>query len=111
MIKQLREDFDGQGDFETIYKRHFETQTTCGESQDDKSPVFCGYASEIGLDMTGHERDVVSEDVAARVEADFVDAQSLALSGTPSLYLDGETLQPRTVADFIEALENAGTPE
>ncbi len=100
-----------QGQFEAMYTLLFDTQTEWGESQDDKSPVFRAYAEQIGLDMAQYDRDVVSADVAARVEADFTDAQSLGLSGTPSLFLDGEVIQPRTMADFTAALERAVADE
>ncbi len=135
-IEQLREDFAGQvefvvrylplpshlnsrnaahaaeaaarqGEFEAMYRLLFETQTSWGESQEDMSPLFRSYAEELGLDLAQFDADVVSEDVAARVEADFQDAQSLGLSGTPSLFLDGEVIQPRTLGDFEDALERA----
>ncbi|GAA1734000.1 DsbA family protein [Aeromicrobium alkaliterrae] len=135
-IEQLREDYDGQvefviryfplpghlnsrnaahaveaaarqGEFEAMYSLMFQTQATWGESQDDMSPVFRGYAEQIGLDLAQYDRDVVSDDVAARVEADFQDAQSLGLSGTPTLFLDGDQLQPRTLGDFEDALDRA----
>ncbi|EFQ82007.1 DsbA-like protein [Aeromicrobium marinum DSM 15272] len=135
-IEQLRQDFDGQiefvvryfplpghvnsrnaahaaeaaarqGAFEPMYRMLFETQTSWGESQDDQSAVFRGFAEDLGLDLAQYDRDVTSEDVAARVESDFQDALSLGLTGTPSLFLDGEILQPRTLDDFTDALESA----
>jgi protein-disulfide isomerase len=96
-----------QGQLEAMYSMMFETQASWGESQDDQSPLFRTYAQQIGLDMAQFDQDVASPEVAARVEADFQDAQSLGLSGTPSLFLDGETLQPRTMGDFTNALERA----
>lgn len=96
-----------QGEFEAMYRLLFETQSSWGESQEDMSPLFRSYAEEIGLDLEQFDTDVVSEEVATRVEADFQDAQSLGLSGTPSLFLDGEVIQPRTLGDFEDALERA----
>ena len=96
-----------QGQFEAMYRLLFETQTSWGESQEDMSPLFRTYAEDLGLDLAQFDADVVSEDVAARVEADFQDAQSLGLTGTPSLFLDGEVIQPRTLGDFEDALERA----
>ncbi len=96
-----------QGEFEGMYRLLFENQTTWGESQDDMSPLFRTYAEQLGLDMAQFDEDVVSEAVAARVEKDFQDAQSLGLSGTPSLFLEGEVIQPRTLGDFEDALERA----
>lgn len=96
-----------QDSFEPMYRMLFETQATWGESRDDQSPLFRSYAEELGLDLAQFDRDVASDDVAAWVEADFQDAQSLGLSGTPSLLLDGEVLQPRTFGDFSDALAAA----
>ncbi|WP_229053505.1 thioredoxin domain-containing protein [Aeromicrobium sp. Leaf350] len=96
-----------QGSFEPMYRMLFENQAIWGESQDDQSPLFRSYAEELGLDLAQYDRDVTSDDVAARVEADFQDAQSLGLSGTPSLFLDGDVLQPRTFGDFSDALAAA----
>ncbi len=96
-----------QGAFEAMYQRLFETQATWGESQEDKSDLFRSYAVDLGLDMARYDRDVASDAVAARVEADYQDAVSLGLTGTPSLFLDGERLQPESIAEFVDAFEAA----
>ena len=96
-----------QGAFEAMYQRLFETQATWGESQEDKSDLFRSYAVDLGLDMARYDRDVASDAVAARVEADYQDAVSLGLTGTPSLFLDGERLQPESIAGFVDAFEAA----
>ena len=96
-----------QGQFEAMYKRLFETQASWGESREDQSGLFRTYAEELGLDMDQYDEDVTGDDVAARVEADYQDAVSLGLAGTPSLFLDGRPLQPTSAAELIDAFENA----
>lgn len=96
-----------QGQFEAMYKRLFETQATWGESREDQSGLFRTYAEELGLDMDQYDEDVSGDDVAARVEADYQDAVSLGLTGTPSLFLDGRRLQPTSTTELIDAFENA----
>ena len=96
-----------QGEFEAMYQRLFETQTAWSHHQDDQSAVFRGYAEELGLDLAQYDRDVASDEVADRVEADFQDALDLGLGGTPSLFLDGALFQPRTIADIQDAVDRA----
>ena len=96
-----------QGEFEAMYQRLFEAQGEWSHQQADQSAVFRGYAEELGLDLAQYDRDVASDEVADRVEADFQDALDLGLSGTPSLFLDGAVLQPRTIADLENAVDRA----
>ncbi len=95
-----------QGQFEPMYQRLFETQPEWSHRQDDQSAVFRGYAEELGLDLEQYDRDVAGEAVT-RVEADFQEALSLDLNGTPSLFLDGEQFTPRTAADLDERIARA----
>ena len=43
----------------------------------------------------------------ARVQRDVEDGMELGVQGTPTFYLDGELLQPRTYEDFTQALDEA----
>lgn len=99
-----------QGELAAMYQRLFETQAVWSHQQQDQSSVFRGYAEELGLDMAQYDRDVVSDEVADRVQADFQDAIDLGLDGTPSLFLDGEIIRPRTVGDLEDAVDRALTP-
>ena len=96
-----------QGQFEAMYQRLFEAQADWSHQQQDQAPVFRGYAEGLGLDLAQYDRDVASDEVAARVESDFQDALDLGLGGTPSLFLDGELIEPRTVADLEGAVDRA----
>jgi protein-disulfide isomerase len=75
-----------QGQFWEMHDRIF-------SSQRDLSPqTFRGYAQEMGLDLAQYDRDVASEEVAARVEADTREAAKLGVTGTPSFFVNGRFL-------------------
>ena len=64
-------------------------------------------AEEIGLDMQQYDADYASDEVAARVQRDVDDGLELGVQGTPTFYVDGEPLQPRTYEDFTSAIDAA----
>lgn len=96
-----------QGEFEAMYQMMYETQAEWGESQDSKDDLFRSYAEDLGLDMEQYDADFASPEVAARVQRDVEDGMELGVQGTPTFYLDGELLQPRTYEDFTQALDEA----
>lgn len=60
----------------------------------DKEPPFGeaevrGLARNIGLDMEKFERDLVSEDVRARVDEDLARARDNQVTSTPTMFIDG----------------------
>jgi predicted DsbA family dithiol-disulfide isomerase len=55
-------------------------------------PKLAGFARELGLDVARFERDLASESVRERVEADLREAQQLGISGTPTFYVNGRLL-------------------
>lgn len=49
-----------------------------------------GYAEQIGLDMQRFERDIRSEALASKIQADFDGGESSGVTGTPNFYINGE---------------------
>ncbi|MEV0453855.1 DsbA family protein [Catellatospora methionotrophica] len=96
-----------QGKFEDMYHKLFETQSTWGESQDDKSAVFAGFARELGLDMARFEADVASEQTKARVEADRTDGVAAGVRGTPTFFINGQQFQGQPSYDGLKAAVDA----
>ncbi|MBJ7529640.1 MAG: DsbA family protein, partial [Nocardioides sp.] len=74
---------------------------------DPKDDLFRSYAEDLGLDMEQYDADFASPEVAARVQRDVEDGMELGVQGTPTFYLDGELLQPRTYEDFTQRLDEA----
>ena len=54
--------------------------------------TFRNYAKRIGLNIRRFNRDIKSEQVSSRVEADHKRALSLNLTSTPSIFLNGKLL-------------------
>lgn len=96
-----------QGELEAMVDRLFETQPAWGEQHDPKDALFRSYAEELGLDMAQYDADVASPEVAARVQRDVDDGLSLDVQGTPTFYVDGRLVQPETVGDLYDAVEEA----
>lgn len=60
------------------------------ENQDSLTPAELEkYAKEIGLDMAKFRAEMDDAKIKARVQKDRVDGQTLGLSSTPSLYING----------------------
>ena len=93
-----------QGKHEAMYKKMFETQSQWGESADNKSAVFRGYAEELGLDMAAFDKAVADPATKARVELDKADGKALGVTGTPTFFLDGELLKVQSLEQFDAAV-------
>jgi len=101
-----------QGELEAMYSLMYETQVDWGESREPADALFRTYAEQLGLDLERYDADYASPEVAARVQRDVDDALRLGVTSTPTFYVDGELVQPRTVGDLVDpldaALERAG---
>nr|WP_209436378.1 thioredoxin domain-containing protein [Kocuria subflava] len=98
-----------QGKYEAMYQRMYETQAQWGESAEDKSAVFRGFAQDLGLDMAAFDAAVADPATQERVELDVADGEALGVGGTPTFYLDGEVLNPESLEQFRAAVEAAAT--
>ena len=96
-----------QGKFEDMYHRMYETQTEWGEQQTPHDDTFRGFAGDLGLDMEQWEADYNDPATAERVAKDMADGQALGVQGTPTFFVNGERLNPRTYEDLTDALDAA----
>ena len=97
----------GQGAFEAMYKKMYETQTEWAEQRVPKDDVFRGYASDLGLNMTQWDSAYNDPATLQRIKDDVADGRTLGVQGTPTFFLNGAKLQPRSAEDFIEAIDAA----
>ena len=51
------------------------------------------YAVEIGLDLEQYKRDLVSDDVKRRIDADTKEAAAVGNRGTPGFFINGRILR------------------
>ena len=75
-----------QGKFWEMHDRIFAAQR---EMSPEKYLV---YAEEIGLDLGQFKRDLVSDEVKKRIDADVAAAQKLGVTGTPAFFINGRFL-------------------
>jgi protein-disulfide isomerase len=75
-----------QGKFWEMHDRIF------GNQRELSPQKYLEYASEMGLDVEKFKRDVVSEAVKKRVDADAQEAARLGVTGTPGFFVNGRYL-------------------
>lgn len=98
-----------QGQYEAMYQQMFETQSEWGESAEDKSAVFRGFAEELGLDMTAYDAAVTDPATEERIRLDMADGMALGVQGTPTFFLDGQPLLPDSLEQFEADVAAAAT--
>ncbi|MGB3484264.1 MAG: thioredoxin domain-containing protein [Mycobacterium sp.] len=96
-----------QGQFEQMYKKMFDTQSEWGEQRVPADDVFRGFAGELGLDLAAFDAAYNDPATLERVRLDMADGDALGVQGTPTFFLDGTRLQPRSYDDLTDALDKA----
>ncbi|MEQ3549040.1 thioredoxin domain-containing protein [Pseudonocardia nematodicida] len=92
---------------EEMYSLMFETQAEWGEQRTPMDDRFRGYAEQLGLDMARYDADYADPAVAQRIQDDRADGLALGARGTPTFFVDGELVEPRTYEDLTGALDAA----
>lgn len=98
-----------QGAYEAMYQRLFKTQTEWGESGQDQSADFRGFAEDLDLKMAAYDAAVADPATQQRVRLDAADGAALGVGGTPTFFLDGQLLDPESLDDFRAAVDAAAT--
>jgi protein-disulfide isomerase len=98
-----------QGKFWEMYTMIFETQSEWAGTGDAKA-VFAGYAEKIGLDMAKYAVDVESEENREKVNADLKSGLKAGVNSTPTFYLNGVKISPRTYEEFKDLIDKAAQP-
>ncbi len=97
-----------QGKFWEMYDVLFAKQKEWGEGQAADQNQFEKYALEAGVNIEQWKKDVVSPEVAKRVDDSYKEAISLNLQGTPSFFLNGKKIaNPQGYDAFKKLIENA----
>lgn len=96
-----------QGEFEAMYQRLFDSVDQWGHQSTSQAETFVGYAEDLGLDIDRFRADVSDPATLGRIEQSQQDGQAFGVSGTPTLFLDGERLELTSVADLEARIEAA----
>ena len=89
-----------------MYERLFQTQRDWSESP-DAATVFRGYAQDLGLDLNAYDAAVADPATAAKIQADKDAGLAAGVEGTPTIFVNGEKVQLRSVQDITDALDAA----
>ena len=95
-----------QGKFWEMHDKLFAEQTAWSRSSNPDA-FFIKYAEEIGLDVSTFRRHLSPSVISDAIANSFKEAQELGLTGTPSLFLNGEKMTFTTYEDFILQVEAA----
>lgn len=63
-------------------------------------------ATNVGLDVAAYEKCIDSEEIAARVQADIKEAQSIGVSSTPTFVVDGIIVPGANLQALKKAIES-----
>ncbi len=69
------------------------------------------YAAQIGLDVARFEKDMVDPEIAARVQADMTEAQTLGVNSTPSFFMNGHRVPSWDLQTMSSLIEKARAGE
>ena len=97
----------GQGAFEPMYQRMYETQEDWSHQEASQAEVFRGYAADLGLDLAAYDAAVDDPATLQRVGKDLTDGQALGVQGTPTFFLDGQRIEPTSPDHFRELVDQA----
>jgi protein-disulfide isomerase len=96
-----------QGKFEQMYQRMYETQTEWGEQQVPADARFRALATELKLDLAAFDLAYNAPATLERVKKDAADGEALGVTGTPTFFVNGEQLKPRSVEDLKASIDAA----
>ena len=97
----------GQGKFEQMYRKMYETQAEWGEQQVAADDRFRGFAKDLGLDLAAWDKAYNDPATLERIKRDVADGEALGVTGTPTFFLNGEKLEPESAQDLIASIDAA----
>lgn len=96
-----------QGQFETMYRKLFETQQQWGGAGSSTPEVFRDLAQQVGLDLDAYDEAVADPATAERVAFDFNDGRALGVESTPTFFINGEKLTMHAWDDLEQGIIDA----
>jgi protein-disulfide isomerase len=82
-----------QGKYFEMHDKLYETQDSwANASVSQRSSIFAGYASDIGLNVDKFNKDLTSADISAKIDRDRSTAATFKVDSTPSFVLNGKLL-------------------
>lgn len=88
-----------QGKFWEMLDRIFMEQSVW-ENRSDARKTFLSYAQSLNLDKNWFEADLDSKEVKDKVENDYLSGIQSKINSTPTFFLNGKKIQPRSEDEF-----------
>lgn len=97
-----------QGKFWEMHDLLYENQPEWSSLDSSKrTDQFIIYALKLGLDKTKFKKDLENEKIAKKIQRDQALGKKIGATATPTLVLNGETLDQKTEWETPQKLENA----
>ncbi len=98
-----------QGKYWPMFDLIFQNHTDWTELA-DATPVFIGYAKEIGLDVAKFTLDLKNQALADHVQTDIESGRTAGINSTPTFFINGKAItNPKTYADFKKLIDEAAS--
>ena len=94
-----------QGKFWEMHDMLYEKQTDWANEGNHRDK-FIEYAKVLGLDEEKFKSDFDSKEVEDKINADLASGTSLGVNATPTFFLNGQKVQPRSYEDFKKLVED-----
>lgn len=89
-----------QGKFWEMHDYLFSTQSAWESlTGDQRTNAFADYADSFGLDVEQFKTDLTSDDISKKIDFDTALARKKGITGTPSIYVNGENYSSSRVVD------------
>ena len=102
---QAAEAAGAQGKFWEMHDLLYEKQSEWSEEGNAKDK-FVGYAKEIGLDENKFKEDFDKSETKDKIEAQIAQGTALGINATPTFYLNGTKIQPKSYEEFKKLIED-----
>lgn len=103
-----------QGKYEEMYHGIYDEWQSWAVAPDGKQTssdeqkaraVFDGIAQRNGLDLEKFHQDMASPQVQQQIDRDLADGEKAGISGTPTIFVNGQKWEPSNVQTFDEAAD------
>lgn len=92
-----------QGKFWEMHNMLYEKQNDWNSlDASQRTTVFNGYASSLGLDLDKFKTDVASSAVTAKINFDMALGKKFEVSATPAFYLDGKKVEEAAASGIVQ---------
>lgn len=94
-----------QGKFWEMYKILYEKHDEWAEDRNAKDK-FTSYAEELNLNKEQFLSDYDNSQIEEDIKADMLSGNRLGVNSTPTFFLNGKKIQPRSYEDFKKLVED-----